>query len=145
MLCRLFGQSCCEGFLDKPCLDTSHRPQVRLKTSADTEFLRFLRQSSARINRLCRLGIAGSVRREEGFFQEAREWYVIGSPTKSSLQHLLPDCVFRTSHTEFHRALGSTALMRPQLAKSLLGWEARKAPLADGMKRYYRAWLATQA
>ena len=48
-------------------------------------------------------------------------------------------------HVEFHRALASTALLRPQLAKSLLGWEARKAPLGDGMLRYYRAWLATEA
>lgn len=58
-------------------------------------------------------------------------------PLKLTLEHA---CI-----AEFHRALASTALMRPQLAKSLLGWEARKVPLGDGMLRYYRAWLATQA
>jgi hypothetical protein len=47
--------------------------------------------------------------------------------------------------TDFHRALNSTALLRPILARSLLGWEPRKPPLAEGMKVYYHAWLASTA
>jgi nucleoside-diphosphate-sugar epimerase len=50
---------------------------------------------------------------------------------------------YKKPENNFQVALGSTAVLRPQLAKSLLGWEARKAPLADGMEVYYRAWLAS--
>lgn len=47
------------------------------------------------------------------------------------------------SALDFERALASSAIIRPQLAKSLLGWEARKQPLAEGMETYYIAWQAS--
>jgi len=53
--------------------------------------------------------------------------------------------VYHKPENDFHRALNSTALLRPTLARSLLGWEPRKPPLAEGMKVYYHAWLASTA
>ena len=43
---------------------------------------------------------------------------------------------------DFHRALNASALLRPTLARSLLGWEPRRAPIAEDIKVYYHAWLA---
>ena len=41
-------------------------------------------------------------------------------------------------------ALGTTTLIRPYLAKTLLGWQPRKPGLVDGLPIYYAAWLAAQ-
>jgi len=40
-------------------------------------------------------------------------------------------------------ALASTTLARPYLAKSLLGWQPKKASLVDGLAVYYAAWKAS--
>lgn len=52
--------------------------------------------------------------------------------------------VFTSIEDEFHRAIASTNLLRPTLGKSLVGWQPRKAPLAQNMLQYYHAWLASQ-
>jgi len=41
-------------------------------------------------------------------------------------------------------ALGTTHLIRPYLARSLLGWRPSKPGLVDGMATYYAAWKALQ-
>lgn len=41
-------------------------------------------------------------------------------------------------------ALGTTLLLRPYLAKALLGWQPRKPGLVDGLSIYYAAWKAYQ-
>ncbi|EPS93644.1 NAD-binding protein [Fomitopsis schrenkii] len=43
----------------------------------------------------------------------------------------------------FERALASTMRVRPYLARSLLGWQPRKAGLADHMGIYYNSWKAS--
>ncbi|KAK9900076.1 NAD(P)-binding protein [Cystobasidium minutum MCA 4210] len=45
--------------------------------------------------------------------------------------------------TALEEALACSATLKPQLAKSLLGWEAKKPTLADGIARYYTAYLAS--
>lgn len=40
-------------------------------------------------------------------------------------------------------ALGATALLRPYLARSLLGWTPRKPGLVDGLETYYRSYVAS--
>ncbi|PPQ76381.1 hypothetical protein CVT26_015389 [Gymnopilus dilepis] len=42
----------------------------------------------------------------------------------------------------FEVAIGTTVLLRPYLAKSLLGWQPRKPGLIDGLPVYYGAWKA---
>lgn len=54
---------------------------------------------------------------------------------------LLSFCV---CHTDYLRAVTSSAWLRPSLAKSLLGWEPRRLPLTEDMKTYYASWLASQ-
>ena len=44
----------------------------------------------------------------------------------------------------FEVALGTTILLRPYLAKALLGWQPRKPGLIDGLQVYYGAWKAYQ-
>ena len=41
-------------------------------------------------------------------------------------------------------ALGTTTLVKPYLAKSILGWRPSKAGLVDGLPIYYAAWKAIQ-
>lgn len=41
-------------------------------------------------------------------------------------------------------AMSTTILMRPYLAKKLLGWQPKKVGLGDGMKLYYDAWRSSQ-
>lgn len=41
-------------------------------------------------------------------------------------------------------ALGTTTLIRPYLAKTLLGWRPSKPGLVDGLPIYYAAWKASQ-
>ncbi|KAK4052377.1 bifunctional endoribonuclease/protein kinase ire1 [Microbotryomycetes sp. JL201] len=45
--------------------------------------------------------------------------------------------------THFERAIASSDLLRPTLAKSLLGWQAKRAPMAQDISVYYKAWLAS--
>jgi nucleoside-diphosphate-sugar epimerase len=42
----------------------------------------------------------------------------------------------------YEEALASTNLVRPTLARTLLGWTPLKPGLVDGLKTYYEAWLA---
>lgn len=42
----------------------------------------------------------------------------------------------------FEDALAITTLIRPHLARALLGWVPRKAGLTDGLEMYYAAWKA---
>lgn len=41
---------------------------------------------------------------------------------------------------DWERALASTVLMRPCLAKTLLGWQPKKLGFGDGLSIYYEAW-----
>lgn len=43
----------------------------------------------------------------------------------------------------FEKAITTTLLLRPYLARSLLGWQPRKAGLVDHLEIYYNAWKAT--
>ncbi|KAF7796082.1 hypothetical protein EIP86_007253 [Pleurotus ostreatoroseus] len=43
----------------------------------------------------------------------------------------------------YEEALTTTTLLRPYLARSLLGWSPRKAGLVDGLETYYNAWKAS--
>ncbi|KAL4243983.1 NAD(P)-binding domain superfamily protein [Abortiporus biennis] len=45
----------------------------------------------------------------------------------------------------FERALTTTSLVRPYLARSLLGWRPVKAGLVDHLEIYYKAWEATSS
>ena len=45
----------------------------------------------------------------------------------------------------FEEAITTTSLIRPYLAKTLLGWEPKKAGLVDGLRVYYEAWKASTA
>ena len=41
-------------------------------------------------------------------------------------------------------ALGTTSLLRPYLARTLLDWRPTKPGLVDGFPIYYAAWKAAQ-
>jgi hypothetical protein len=43
----------------------------------------------------------------------------------------------------YEKALATTSLVRPYLARALLGWQPRKAGLVDGLETYYAAYLAS--
>ncbi|KZT63697.1 NAD(P)-binding protein [Daedalea quercina L-15889] len=45
--------------------------------------------------------------------------------------------------TPLERGLASSLRLRPYLARSLLGWQPRKAGLSDHMEIYYNAWKAS--
>ncbi|KAF9567986.1 NAD(P)-binding protein [Agrocybe pediades] len=51
---------------------------------------------------------------------------------------------YREPANLYEVALGTTHLIRPYLARSLLGWRPSKPGLVDGMPIYYAAWKATQ-
>ncbi|TFK49591.1 NAD(P)-binding protein [Heliocybe sulcata] len=42
----------------------------------------------------------------------------------------------------YHEALNCTSLLRPYLARALLGWQPRKPGFVDGLATYYAAWQA---
>jgi len=44
----------------------------------------------------------------------------------------------------FEEAIGTTTLLRPYIARALLGWQPRKAGLIDGLPIFYAAWLASK-
>ncbi|TFK52671.1 NAD(P)-binding protein [Heliocybe sulcata] len=44
----------------------------------------------------------------------------------------------------YHDALATTSLIRPYLARALLGWQPKKAGLIDGLPTYYASWKASQ-
>jgi len=44
----------------------------------------------------------------------------------------------------FEEAITTTTLLRPYLARSLVGWSPRKPGLVDGLATYYAAWKASQ-
>ncbi|CCM04674.1 uncharacterized protein FIBRA_06860 [Fibroporia radiculosa] len=44
----------------------------------------------------------------------------------------------------FESAITTTSLLRPYLARSLLGWQPRKAGLVDNLEVYYNAWKASE-
>ncbi|OCH91900.1 NAD(P)-binding protein [Obba rivulosa] len=44
----------------------------------------------------------------------------------------------------FETALCTTCILRPYLARSLLGWQPRKAGLTDHLEIYYNAWKASE-
>ena len=44
----------------------------------------------------------------------------------------------------YEEALGTTTLIRPYLARALLGWQPIKAGLIDGLPIYYAAYLASR-
>jgi len=59
------------------------------------------------------------------------------SGAQGPYEYLKPSNLFET-------ALGTTSLIRPYLARSLLGWAPRKASLVDGLEVYYAAYLASR-
>ncbi|KAF9240175.1 hypothetical protein BU15DRAFT_61513 [Melanogaster broomeanus] len=44
----------------------------------------------------------------------------------------------------YEEALSTTQLLRPYLAKSLLGWQPKKPGLTEGLPMYYAAWQASR-
>jgi hypothetical protein len=44
---------------------------------------------------------------------------------------------------KYSRAITTTSLVRPYLARALLGWQPRKAGFIDGMATYYASYLAS--
>lgn len=44
----------------------------------------------------------------------------------------------------FEKAMTSTVIIRPYLARALLGWQPRKAGLLDHLDIYYNAWKASE-
>ena len=40
----------------------------------------------------------------------------------------------------YEEALAVTSLVKPYLARALLGWVPRKASVVDGLELYYNAW-----
>ncbi|PCH40180.1 NAD(P)-binding protein [Wolfiporia cocos MD-104 SS10] len=44
----------------------------------------------------------------------------------------------------FETAITTTTLLRPYLARALLGWQPRKASLVDHLDIYYNAWKASE-
>lgn len=59
------------------------------------------------------------------------------SGAKHPYKYILPSNVTET-------ALTTTCLLRPYLARSLLGWQPRKAGFVDYLDIYYDAWKAAQ-
>ncbi|KAJ7575963.1 NAD(P)-binding protein [Mycena floridula] len=51
---------------------------------------------------------------------------------------------YRAPVNAFERALSTTAIIRPYLARSLVGWQPRKTGLLDGLEVYFAAFLASQ-
>lgn len=51
--------------------------------------------------------------------------------------------VYRDPTNLFEKAITTTSLLRPYLARSLLGWRPRKAGLVDYLEIYYNAWKAS--
>ncbi|KIK51462.1 hypothetical protein GYMLUDRAFT_208616 [Collybiopsis luxurians FD-317 M1] len=49
---------------------------------------------------------------------------------------------YRKPGNLYEVALGTTSLIRPYLARTLLGWQPRKPGLVDGLSVYYAAWKA---
>ena len=47
--------------------------------------------------------------------------------------------------TAFEEALAASVLVRPYLAKALLGWSPRKLGLIENIEVYYAAWVASGA
>ncbi len=39
--------------------------------------------------------------------------------------------------------MAATNLLRPDLGRTLLGWTPKKAPFAEDLEIYYKAWLAS--
>ena len=46
--------------------------------------------------------------------------------------------------TVFEVALTTTSIVRPYLARALLGWRPRKAGLLDHLEIYYKSWQASE-
>jgi nucleoside-diphosphate-sugar epimerase len=44
--------------------------------------------------------------------------------------------------TAWEEALACTSLLKPYLARSLLGWQPKKMSLVEGLSLYYAAWKA---
>lgn len=56
------------------------------------------------------------------------------------------ECAIRHSthpYTAFEFALSTTSLLKPYMARNLLGWHPRKLGLVDNMEIYYNAWKAS--
>ncbi|TFY81028.1 hypothetical protein EWM64_g2981 [Hericium alpestre] len=45
--------------------------------------------------------------------------------------------------TLYESAISASSIVRPHLARDLLGWQPRKAGLVDGLQTWYRAWQAS--
>lgn len=62
---------------------------------------------------------------------ENREWLSINSYNHAAYTMIV-----------FQSAIATTSLLRPYLARSLLGWHPKKAGLIEGLETYYNAWKA---
>jgi nucleoside-diphosphate-sugar epimerase len=45
-------------------------------------------------------------------------------------------------YTAWEEGLACTSLLKPYLARSLLGWQPKKMSLVEGLSLYYAAWKA---
>ena len=50
----------------------------------------------------------------------------------------------RSRGIAFEEAIMTTTLLRPYLARSLVGWNPRKPGVVDGLATYYATWKASQ-
>ncbi|KAI5479347.1 NAD P-binding protein [Pseudohyphozyma bogoriensis] len=76
----------------------------------------------------------------------------ISNPYPEPASHILDQLVrasgakgvqYQEPRDDYHRALTSSNLLRPTLARDLLGFQPRKAPFGEGMELYYKAYLAS--
>jgi nucleoside-diphosphate-sugar epimerase len=65
-------------------------------------------------------------------------------PTNGAYAEFRAESDRTDAKTAFEEAMATTATLRPYLARSLLGWQPRKAGLVDGLETYYAAWQAAQ-
>ena len=71
--------------------------------------------------------------------------YVI--PTNRKLDQITQFCLTMTRilrDIALEEAIATTTLLRPYLARSLVGWSPRKPGLVDGLTVYYAAWKASR-
>ncbi|OSX59769.1 hypothetical protein POSPLADRAFT_1048245 [Postia placenta MAD-698-R-SB12] len=59
------------------------------------------------------------------------------SGAKGPYEYIAPSNLFEV-------AITTTSLVRPYLARTLLGWQPRKAGLVDNLEIYYNAWKASE-
>jgi nucleoside-diphosphate-sugar epimerase len=71
--------------------------------------------------------------------------YELTEPTNGALHGRIVQCVWFADgcpSTAWEEALACTSLLKPYLARSILGWQPKKTSLVEGLSLYYAAWKA---